>query len=180
MFSREFAFWLHINYIYIIMHVDKTCSKKIPFSRVTSRGLKWEDKAYKLKSYTSKSVITTAEVTLSRWRQTVRLRLHRYRTIFRSAEKFHRPLRSHEAVQYFRNVQTEFWTARRLNFTVKVVWTEHLNARFFNGSKIRAVPGSLRKQPFHLSPNHFFSPWETSASRRQKFHTDDVNLCLHN
>ena len=36
------------------------------------------------------------------------LRLQRYRTIFRSAEKFHRPLRSHEAVQYFRYVHTEF------------------------------------------------------------------------
>ena len=180
MFSREFAFWLHINYAYIIMHVDKTWLKEIPFPWVTSRGLKLDDKAYKLKSYTSKSVITTAEVILSRWRQTVRLRLHKYRTIFRSAEKFHRPLRSHEAVQYFRYVQTEFWTDGRLNFTVKVVWTEHLNAWTFNWSKIRAVPGSLQKQPFLPAPNHFFLRGETSASRRQKFHTDDVNLCLHN
>ena len=162
------------------MHVDKTWLKKIPFSRVTSRGLKWEHKAYKLKSYNSKSVITTAEVIIWRWRQTVRLRLHRYRTIFRSAEKFHRPLRSHEAVQYFLYVHTEFWTARRLNFIVKVVWTEHLNVRTFDGLKIQAMSGSLRKQPFLIAPNHFFSPGETSTSRRQKFHTDDVNLCLHN
>ena len=40
---------------------------------------------------------------------------------------------------------------------------------------------SLQKQLFLLLPWHLgFLPGETSASQQQKFHTDDVNLCLHN
>ena len=53
MFSREFAFFLFFNYAYIgtWMHMRKTkFEKKKQFSGVPSRGLKWENKTYKLKT----------------------------------------------------------------------------------------------------------------------------------
>ena len=40
---------------------------------------------------------------------------------------------------------------------------------------------SLRKHPFLLAlPARDVSRGGTSATQRQKFHTDDVNQCLHN
>ena len=60
MFSREFAFFLFVNYAYIgtWMHVRKTKfeKKKKQFSGVPSRGLKWENKTYKLKTSFENSV----------------------------------------------------------------------------------------------------------------------------
>ena len=59
MFSREFAFFLFVNYAYIgtWMYVRKTkFEKKNQFSRVPSRGLKWENKTYKLKTSFENSV----------------------------------------------------------------------------------------------------------------------------
>ena len=59
MFSREFAIFLFVNYAYIgtWMHVRKTkFEKKKHFSRVPSRGLKWENKTYKLKTSFENSV----------------------------------------------------------------------------------------------------------------------------
>ena len=52
MFSRQFAFCLFINYAYVVtwMHVHKTKFEKKLFSGVPSRGLKWENKTYKLKT----------------------------------------------------------------------------------------------------------------------------------
>ena len=51
--SREFAFFLFINYAYIgkWMHLHKTkFEKKKQFSKEPSCGLKWENKSYKLKT----------------------------------------------------------------------------------------------------------------------------------
>ena len=50
MFSREFAFFLFVNYAYVgtWMYVPKTKFEEKKFSGVSSRGLKWENKTYKL------------------------------------------------------------------------------------------------------------------------------------
>ena len=52
MFSREFAFCLFINYAHVgtWMHVHMTKFEKKQLSGVPSRGLKWENKTYELKT----------------------------------------------------------------------------------------------------------------------------------
>ena len=62
MFSREFAFCLFINYAHIClwMHVYKTTFG------VPSRGLKWENKKYKVKR-SIVSVIVTRDTPVSYW-----------------------------------------------------------------------------------------------------------------
>ena len=59
MFSREFSFCFFISYAYIFTCIGRHLKESFP--RVTSRGLKWENKMYKLK----RSIGTTCAVCMA-------------------------------------------------------------------------------------------------------------------